>query len=57
MDPAIIRIAKEIAPQLDALYGDKAEYYEDPEQMHKIVEVMWENKVGILRVLQAAAQQ
>ena len=55
MENVIKHMAKEIAPQLDALYGDKAEFYGDPEQMDAITVVMHENKMGILRILQAVA--
>lgn len=57
MQEIIKRMAKEIAPQLDALYGDKAEYFGDPEQMDAITTTMHENKMGILRVLQAVAAE
>lgn len=50
---AIQIIAAEIAPQLDAALTEFIETG-DPEPREKLIGILWDNKVGILRVLQAA---
>lgn len=57
MDQAIVRMAKGIAPDLDALYGDIQNLHDDPEVRRKILTALWDNKIGILRVLQAVAAE
>ncbi len=54
MDDGIKRVAAEIAPDLDRLI-DKAGYIGDPEDRDNLVTFLWNNKIGILRVLQAVA--
>ena len=44
-------IAEEIAPQLDAAISNALDG--DPETRDNLIEVLWDNKTGILRVLQA----
>ena len=51
MDDVIKRIAAEIEPQLDAAINNAL--CDDPEDRDRLVMVLWDNKVGILRVLQA----
>lgn len=58
-DPTITRMAAELAPALEAAiegYIDTGMIMGSPEY-HRLDGLLWDNKVGILRVLQAQAKE